>query len=114
MLGDASLVAPVPLLQLLVLTPAFLTLLDMATSMVGSSLLHRLAAPLRNPVLHGCLSGVLSSALDVTPPPWLAASVALLGDMPYRRCCWRTGCHYAVGRCPGAVLNAAQSCSRPR
>jgi malonate transporter and related proteins len=80
-LGDASLVAPVLLLQLLVLTPAFLTLLDMATSTVGSSPVQRLAAPLRNPVLYGCLLGVLSAAFEVTLPPWLAAPVALLGDM---------------------------------
>jgi malonate transporter and related proteins len=80
-LGDASLVAPVLLLQLLVLTPAFLTLLDMATSTVGSSPVQRLAAPLRNPVLYGCLLGVLSAVFDVTLPPWVAAPVALLGDM---------------------------------
>ncbi len=80
-LGDASLVAPVLLLQLLVLTPGFLTLLDMASSTAGSSPLQRLVAPLRNPVLYGCVLGVLSSAFDVTVPPWLAAPVALLGDM---------------------------------
>jgi predicted permease len=80
-LGDASLVAPVLLLQLLVLMPAFLTLLDVTTSTVGSSPLQRVAAPLRNPVLLGCILGVLSSALDVTLPHWLAAPVALLGDM---------------------------------
>jgi malonate transporter and related proteins len=80
-LGDASLVAPVLLLQLLVLMPVFLTLLDMTTSTVGSSPLQRLAAPLRNPVLFGCVLGVLSSAFDVTLPQWLSAPVALLGDM---------------------------------
>jgi predicted permease len=80
-LGDASLVAPVLLLQLLVFTPLFLVTLDLITSGEPASPWQRAITPFRNPVVWGCLVGVIFSATDSTIPMWLLQPVALLGAM---------------------------------
>jgi hypothetical protein len=80
-LGDASLVAPVLLLQLLVFTPLFLAALDLTGPGEVAPRWQRLTAPARNPVVIGCLLGVVVSGTDVTLPPALLAPVSLLGAM---------------------------------
>jgi malonate transporter len=80
-LGDASLVVPVLMFQMLIVMPLGLTALDFTTADVDTSLARRLTAPLRNPVLVACLLGVLVAASGVTVPGWLLDPVALVGDM---------------------------------
>lgn len=65
-LGDAALVAPVILLQLLVVSPVALTLLDVSTS--GAVTVRRvLAQPVRNPIIVASALGlvVAVTGLDV-------------------------------------------------
>ncbi|PRY68080.1 hypothetical protein B0I08_105245 [Glaciihabitans tibetensis] len=66
-LGDASLSAPVILLQLLVLSPIILTLLDVSTG-GGMSLRRILLQPVKNPLIIGSALGVLLSVTDITLP----------------------------------------------
>jgi malonate transporter len=66
-LGDASLSAPVLLLQLLVLSPIILTLLDISTG-GGWSVKRVLTQPLKNPIIIGSALGVLLSVTEVTLP----------------------------------------------
>jgi malonate transporter len=66
-LGDAAASAPIILLQLLVIAPIGLALLDMTTKGRGS-LLSTITQPLRNPILIGSALGVIVSISGVTLP----------------------------------------------
>ena len=77
-LGNAQYVAPVLLLQLLVLAPITLGILDVATrgrASVGSILL----GPLRNPMIIASLIGVLIAVLGVQVPDPVMAPLELIG-----------------------------------
>jgi len=66
-LGDTAYSAPVILMQLVVLTPIALTILDIATSgrmSVGSALLK----PLKNPLLIGSALGVIVAVTEIEIP----------------------------------------------
>lgn len=81
-LGDASLVAPVLLFQLVGVTPVAVTVLDLATG--GGSkrpLWQRLLTPLRNPIALGSLSGVAVSAAGLSVPAPVLDPLTLLGNM---------------------------------
>ncbi len=77
-LGDPAYSAPVILLQLLVLAPIALTLLDMSTS--GHVSLRRiLLQPVRNPLLIGSSLGVILSLTGVRLPEPVMAPFELVG-----------------------------------
>jgi len=81
-LGDATLVAPVMLFQLVVYTPIALTVIDAAqTGARRTSVWKLLSTPLRNPVVIGAFAGVIVSATGV--PLWhpLADAVELIAAM---------------------------------
>ncbi|MEV1078003.1 AEC family transporter [Streptomyces sp. NPDC050211] len=81
-LGDASLVAPVLLFQLLLLTPVALTVLDLSTARDGKEPLWlRLLTPLRNPIALGSLAGVAVSATGLRVPAPVMDPVTLIGNM---------------------------------
>ncbi|MFF7792160.1 AEC family transporter [Streptomyces sp. NPDC007991] len=82
-LGDASLVAPVLLFQLVGVTPVALTVLDLATGGEGAHrpLWQRLLTPLRNPIALGSLAGVAVSASGLTVPGPLMDPLTLIGNM---------------------------------
>ncbi|MGA5369831.1 AEC family transporter [Streptomyces griseoincarnatus] len=80
-LGDASLVAPVLLFQLVGVTPVALTILDLSTAGGKQPLWRRLLTPLRNPVALGSLAGVAVSAAGVRIPGPVWDPVQLIGDM---------------------------------
>lgn len=65
-IGDATAIAPILLLQLLILTPAAFAVLDTTTRRLAASPLRRAAAPLRNPLVLAVLGGV---ALNLTGVP---------------------------------------------
>ena len=67
-LGDAATIAPILLLQLLVLTPVTFTVLDAVTRRGNPSRLATLTVPLRNPLLWGVVVGTAAnlSGLDLT------------------------------------------------
>ncbi|NYI04749.1 AEC family transporter [Allostreptomyces psammosilenae] len=80
-LGDASLVAPVLLFQLLVMAPIALTVLDLSTSATGTTLAQRLLTPFRNPVVAGSLAGVAVAAAGWTVPQPIMEPFELVGAM---------------------------------
>lgn len=80
-LGDASLVAPVLLFQLVGVTPVALTVLDLASGGAKRPLWQRLLTPLRNPIALGSLAGVAASASGLTVPGPLMDPLVLIGNM---------------------------------
>lgn len=80
-LGDASLVAPVLLFQLIGVTPVALTILDLSGKGEKGPLWLRLLTPLRNPIAVGSLAGVAVSALGVRVPAPVMDPLTLIGNM---------------------------------
>ncbi|CAM5440254.1 AEC family transporter [Streptomyces coeruleorubidus] len=80
-LGDASLVAPVLLFQLVGVTPVALTILDLASGGEKRPLWQRLLTPLRNPIALGSLAGVAASASGLHVPGPLMDPLTLIGNM---------------------------------
>ncbi|MGO4341035.1 AEC family transporter [Pedococcus sp. 2YAF34] len=80
-LGDAALVAPTLLLQLLVLQPLALAVLDVDARGRSGSVWQVLSRPLRNPLTVGSLVGVLLSVTGWTLPAPLASPLGLIGNM---------------------------------
>jgi malonate transporter len=77
-LGDATPVAPVLLVQLLLLAPLVLTLLDLSAAGRFSPKLM-LTQPFRNPMIIATLLGVVLAAFDVELPEPVMAPLTLLG-----------------------------------
>ena len=69
-LGDAATIAPILLLQLLVLTPATFTVLDAVTRRGNPSRLVTLTVPLRNPLLWGVVAGTAANLGRVDLKEW--------------------------------------------
>jgi malonate transporter len=81
-LGDASLVAPVLLFQLVLISPVALTVLDLAgRDGAAGPLWRRALTPLRNPIVVGSLAGVAVSATGVHVPSAVMDPVTLIGNM---------------------------------
>lgn len=77
-LGDATAVVPVILLQLLVLAPVALLVLD-ATTSGRLSWRFVLTQPVRNPIILGSLAGAVVSVTGWTPPLAVMAPLDILG-----------------------------------
>lgn len=83
-LGDATLVVPVMLAQQLIMSPIFMTVLDLGVrSRTGPrpawwALILR---PFRNPIVIGALSGLAASALRIPIPSFVAEPIALIGNI---------------------------------
>ena len=86
-LGDAALIAPMLLVQLLVLQPSGLAVLDGLTSEPspgtsrGRVMLLRATAPLRNPLAVASLVGLLLALTGITLPLAINAPLTLVGGM---------------------------------
>jgi predicted permease len=77
-LGDAALSAPVILLQVVVLAPIILTVLDVSTS--GTVSIGRiLLQPVRNPLIIGVVLGVVVAVAHVHLPTPVLAPFVLVG-----------------------------------
>ena len=77
-LGDATLVVPIVMLQLLVMTPLALILLEVATA-ERVSWRSALAGPVRNPLIIAVLLGSVVSATGLRLPAVLLDPVTVLG-----------------------------------
>lgn len=77
-LGDATPVAPVLLVQLLLFAPLVLTLLDLSAAGRFSPR-RMLTQPFRNPMIIATLLGVVLAALNVELPDPVMAPLTLLG-----------------------------------
>lgn len=80
-LGDASLVAPVLLFQIIAVTPIALTILDLSGKGEKGPLWLRLLTPLRNPIAVGSLAGVAVAATGVHVPDPVMDPLTLIGNM---------------------------------
>ncbi|GAB3722788.1 AEC family transporter [Nocardiopsis nanhaiensis] len=83
-LGDASLVAPILLFQLLVLAPVSLTVLDLNNGSARGFwpvVRRSLGTPVRNPVVIASIAGVAVSASGWVPPAPLMEPFELIGGM---------------------------------
>jgi len=78
-LGDAALVVPIVMLQLLIITPIALTLLEFATT-GHASIRSTVTAPLRNPLIVAVLLGLVSSVTGLRLPAVLAHPIATIGS----------------------------------
>ncbi|MFJ3384400.1 MULTISPECIES: AEC family transporter [unclassified Curtobacterium] len=77
-LGQATAVVPVILLQLVVMAPIALTILDAATAS-GGGWRRRVLGPVTNPLIIASLLGLLCSALHVQLPDPVLEPFALVG-----------------------------------
>lgn len=80
-LGDAALVAPTLLLQLLLLQPIALAVLDADVRGHRPTLRHMMVRPFTNPLTIGTLIGLLLSVTGWQLPPIVADPVELIGAM---------------------------------
>ncbi|WP_308113031.1 AEC family transporter [Curtobacterium aurantiacum] len=77
-LGQATAVVPVILLQLVVMAPIALTILDAATA-GGGGWGRRIAGPFRNPIIIASLVGLVCSATGITLPDPVLEPFSLVG-----------------------------------
>ena len=107
-LGDAALVAPMLLAQLLVLQPSGLAVLDGITHIPtpGISrrrlLLIRLARPLRNPLAVGSLVGLALALTGIKLPVAIIAPLTLIGGIAVPCMLLAYGTSLRLGPRPGA------------
>jgi len=80
-LGNASFVAPVLLMQLLVITPLAFMVLDALSSGRRPSVLGTITQPLRNPITVGSFLGLLCSLTGWQAPAFVTAPVGLIAGM---------------------------------
>ncbi|WP_221934998.1 AEC family transporter [Georgenia yuyongxinii] len=79
--GDAAAIAPIVLLQLLVMVPVSFTVLDLQTGRRGTSLGHVLLTPVRNPLVIGVALGLLFSVTGWRLPDVVLAPIELVAAM---------------------------------
>ena len=77
-LGDAALSAPIILMQLAVITPILLTVLDrIVLGRVG--VLESLTRPFKNPIVIGAIIGLIVALLDLEVPEPVMAPFLMMG-----------------------------------
>ncbi|WP_134767281.1 AEC family transporter [Nocardioides sp. 1609] len=100
-LGDAALIAPVLLLQLLVLQPLALTVLDVAASPERPSLGRVLTRPLTNPITVASAAGLVVALSGVEVPAAVNDPLALVGAMAVPAMLLAYGVSLRLGPLPG-------------
>jgi len=106
-LGDAALIAPMLLAQLLVLQPTGLSVLDAITHVPhpgtsrGRLLLIRASRPLRNPLAIGSLVGLLLAVTGIKLPVAINAPLTLIGGMAVPSMLLAYGIALRLGGRPG-------------
>ncbi len=106
-LGDAALIAPMLLAQLLVLQPAGLSVLDGITRLPhpgttrGQLLLIRLSGPIRNPLAVGSLIGLILALTGIEIPAAIDAPLTLIAGMAVPSMLLAYGISLRLGGRPG-------------
>lgn len=83
-LGDIAWMAPVLLLQLALLQPAFLTYLDLAAARESGrsrSWWLNLLTPVQNPITVGAILGLVANVADLQLPQFVTSPLDLLGGL---------------------------------
>jgi hypothetical protein len=107
-LGDAALVAPMLLAQLVILQPSGLAVLDAITQVPSPSisrrrlLLIRLSRPFRNPLAVGSLIGFALALTGIKLPMIINAPLTLVGAMAVPSMLLAYGISLRLGPRPGA------------
>ena len=107
-LGDAALVAPMLLAQLLILQPTGLAVLDSITHIPSPGisrrrlLLIRLTRPLRNPLAMGSLVGLMLALTGIKLPVIINAPLTLVGGIAVPSMLLAYGISLRLGPRPGA------------
>ena len=107
-LGDAALIAPMLLVQLVVLQPAGLAVLDGITHEPSPGmtwarlLLIRIASPFRNPLAMGSLVGLVLALTGISLPVVINAPLTLVGAMAVPCMLLAYGISLRLGPRPGA------------
>lgn len=107
-LGDAALMAPVLLLQMLVLQPVALALLDRAATNRRPSALRLLTTPVRNPITVGALLGLALNLTGLQLPTALGAPLGLVADMAVPTMLLAFGVSLRLGPLPGRGTSAPE------
>jgi len=107
-LGDASLIGPMLLTQLLILQPLGLAVLDMATrrgipdQSRGRQIGRLISQPFQNPLMIGSLIGLLLSIFDLDLPRLVRDPLVLIGGMAVPAMLIAYGVSLRLGPRPGA------------
>jgi malonate transporter and related proteins len=107
-LGDAALIAPMWLAQLIILQPSGLAVLDAITHVPSPGissrrlLLIRLTRPLRNPLAVGSLIGLALALTGIQLPMIINAPLTLVGGMAVPSMLLAYGISLRLGPRPGA------------
>jgi malonate transporter len=107
-LGDAALVAPVLLMQLLTMQPVALGVLDSTTAAVPFSVWRTASRALTNPLTLGSLIGVLLSVTQVRLPSAVQDPLDLVGGMAVPAMLLAYGVSLRLGPLPGAGASVAE------
>jgi malonate transporter len=106
-LGDASLIAPMLLLQLVVLQPLALAVLDAGRT--GSfSLWRAVRTPITNPLTIGTFLGVLLALISSSLPSYVDDPVRLVGGMAVPGVLIAYGISLRLGPLPGRGVAASE------
>lgn len=100
-LGDAALAAPVLMLQLLVLQPIAMALLDRLTAPAGFSAWALLRRTASNPITLGALCGLLLALSGITLPELVRAPLDLVAAMAVPAMLMAYGVSLRLGPRPG-------------
>ena len=106
-LGDASLIAPMLLAQLVVLQPLGLAVLDSTlvtadSAVRGGRLRRALSQPFRNPLMIGSLVGLLLAVTQLRLPRFVEDPLVLVGGMAVPGMLIAYGVSLRLGPRPGA------------
>lgn len=107
-LGNAALVAPTLLMQLLVLQPLALAVLDHAVSARPFSVARALTRPLTNPLTVGSLVGLALALTGVTLPMAVRDPLELVGGMAVPSMLLAYGVSLRLGPRPGHGTSAVE------
>ena len=100
-LGDAALVAPTLLIQLLILQPTALTLLELSSSQTRVTVGRMLTRPLRNPITIGSAIGLVLAITGATLPDFIHDPLDLVGGMAVPSMLLAYGIALRLGPLPG-------------
>jgi malonate transporter and related proteins len=113
-LGDAALIAPMLLAQLVLLQPLGLAVLDSTVQAVDADqtrtgrVLRRLSQPFRNPLMIGSIVGLLLSVTQLSLPRFVEDPLTLVGGMAVPAMLIAYGVALRLGPRPGAGEPALQ------
>lgn len=112
LLGDATWMAPILLLQVAILMPACLAILDGSTARAAGTKLtvgRYLSLPVRNPITIGILAGLAVNLANVRLPDWAMRPVDMIGAISVPLMLLAFGVALRLDPMPGRSPNQAET-----